>query len=110
MPSRSRTIGLLLILPVAVQLSGCATGTGAAPAGGAPPPAGGAPPPAPTGGITMAQRAQGALEGLFMGTIIGMQGGLIGAAIGGTTMLVVGAITGRSPIGAGGGGGGGGGY
>jgi hypothetical protein len=58
----------------------------------------------------MTQRAQGALEGLLMGAVIGAQGGPIGAAIGAGTMLIVGALTGRTPFGMGGGGMGGGPY
>src|SRR5262245_23379729 len=112
MAARPRLVGLLLILPTAVQLSGCSTTSSSLPPTSAPPP--GAPPAPQTqpGGITAAQRAQGALEGMLMGAMIGLQGGPIGAAIGAGTMLIVGAVTGRSPLGglggpSGGGGGGG---
>ncbi len=64
--------------------------TGAAPA----PVASGPPRQGPTTG----RRAQSAMEGMLLGAMIGAQAGPIGAAVGGVSLLVYGAITGNVPL------------
>jgi hypothetical protein len=118
MISHSRFATTLALLLSVVVLSACAsTGSGIGPApAGSPTPAGvagelpsvssGPPnaapvaaneaPPAP--GITLAQRAQSALEGFVMGAVLGAQAGPIGMAIGAGSMLIYAAATGQSPL------------
>jgi len=109
----ARPLHLFLALVIAVSTIGCVS---AAPQGGQLPPVG-APAPGPVDpnaqpqqpGITMGQRAQGALEAMLMGAVLGAQFGPLGAAAGAGSMLIYGALTGSSPLGGLGGGGGGGG-
>jgi len=108
MHRRSKELGVSFLAIALIALGGCATSTvqcsGGTASVGSGPPAGG-----PI--ITIARRAQSAVEGLVVGAAIGMQAGPIGAAVGAGTFLIYGALTGHSPLdGRGGGGGGSGGY
>jgi hypothetical protein len=105
---RSATALLAAIALFSALPMGCASnppGTGTSPP---------APPSAPSGqnpsnsGPSAGQRAQGAVEGMLVGAIIGAQAGPIGAAVGGTALLVYGALTGHAPFQGGPGRGGGG--
>lgn len=49
-------------------------------------------------GVSMATRAQSAIEGLVLGAVIGAQAGPIGAAVGAGTLMLYGAVTGRVPL------------
>src|SRR3990172_2723932 len=90
----------LLLQPV----FGCATPSGAPPHGSgqgtdpadpnSPPPVGGNAPGRPSVGT----RAQSALEGALMGSIIGGQAGPIGAAVGAGTLMLYSALTGQVPF------------
>ncbi|MCP5058361.1 MAG: hypothetical protein GY937_16785 [bacterium] len=54
---------------------------------------------------TSGKRAQSAMEGMLIGAIVGAQAGPIGAAVGGVSLLLYGAITGEVPLSQGGSGG-----
>ncbi|MBW2395362.1 MAG: hypothetical protein JRG95_13925 [Deltaproteobacteria bacterium] len=47
---------------------------------------------------TAGKRAQSAMEGMLIGAIVGAQAGPIGAAVGGVSLLLYGAITGEVPL------------
>jgi len=118
MVSHSRLAPPLALILSVVLLSACATkGPAPDPPGvGSPTPVGVAgdlppvssPPPLvvpavandapPEPGITIAQRAQSALEGFVMGAVLGAQAGPIGMAIGAGSMLIYAAATGQSPL------------
>jgi hypothetical protein len=124
MVSHSRFASPLALLLSVVVISACAsTGPTVGPpsagsrtsagVAGDPPPVSSGPPRAtpaagvgvgnvnegpPSPGITIAQRAQSALEGFVMGAIIGAQAGPIGMAIGAGSMLIYAAATGQSPL------------
>ena len=108
-PRTLRTARFPLILLVILALSGCVTATAPAPSL---PPGGTAPYPAdptlpvdPTTGqaqqpigVSIAQRAQSAMESMVMGAVLGSSLGPLGMAAGAGVMLVYGALTGNVPF------------
>jgi hypothetical protein len=91
---RGATALLAAIACLSLGAGGCAS----TPAASGTPTSAPAPQNPVSTGPSAGQRAQGAVEGMLMGAIIGAQAGPIGAAVGGTALLVYGALTGHAPF------------